>query len=188
MSRLITKNPIAIRQLMSETIFQPDELVEVDKPSESEQLRKTPTAIETSTKDQVIALKKDDLIENEELLYWGDFGKALVYFVDNPDADYFSEAAKEAFLKTLTALKLTLSDVAVINLYRLSFSISDIKKQLNPKILVYSTGPREGYEQRFNQFFDEEASQVLITYTFEEMLTSNEKKRAFWNAIKEMKV
>ena len=179
MSRLLTKNPIAIRQLMTETIFQTDEVEErMEFPEEND----SSADIEISKNNPTIEVEK--LVDKEELIYWGNNEKGVLFLVDNTDSEYFSEEGKDAFLKTLAALKLTLSDVAVINLFQLNFSIADIEKQLQPKTIVYCTGARTNYGTTFNHTFAEESRNVLITYTFEEMLTNNEKKREFWNAIK----
>lgn len=183
MSRLLTKNPIAIRQLMSETIFQSNE---VDEKVESQEAKDASASVESLESNE--AIKDEKLVEKEELSYWGNNEKGILFLVDNSEANFFSEQAQDAFLKTLAALRLSLSDVAVINLYPQSFSISDIQQQLKFNTIVYSTGLGTDYGATFNQVFKEGGKSMLVTYTFEEMLTSNDKKRAFWNAIKEMKV
>lgn len=160
MSRLLTKNPIAIRQLMSEAIFSLPEEAEVLTNLVNEQ--------------------------EEPLIFFGENHKNIVFFVRNSSFDYFSGEAEDAFLKTLSALKLTLNDVAVVNLEKTNAVFENIKAHLSPKFCIYCEGEKANFEDAFNVFIEKKEMQVLYTHSFEEMLTATDKKRTFWNAIKEI--
>ncbi len=160
MSRLLTKNPIAIRQLMNEAIF--------------------------SLHEEAITLP--DTVEEQEvpLVFWGENKANIIFFVRNTLYNYFSIEAEDAFLKTLSALKFTLNEVAVVNLEKNTQPYDQIKAQLNPKFCIYLEGNNSNLTESFNVFMDQENVKVLYTYSFEEMLIDTTKKRMFWNGIKEI--
>ena len=166
MSRLLTKNPIAIRQLMNEAIFSLHE----------EAIAPTEAIVPTETVKE----------EETPLIFWGENKANIVFFVKNELSNYFSVEAEDAFLKTLSALTLSLNEVAVVNLEKSSHSFEQIKAQLNPKFCVYLEGNTSELTESFNTFMDEGNMKVLHTYSFEEMLTETTKKRMFWNGIKEI--
>lgn len=172
MSRLLTKNPVAIRQLMSEAIF--------SLPSEESV---TIAGAATVLRAEVTPVVGKAAIP---LVFWGGNTERILFFVRHASFDYFSKEAEEAFLKTLTALKLSLEEVAVVNLNKTSKTIDEIKEQLHPKCCIYCEGETSEASSTFNVLEKAEVDR-LYTYSFEEMLSDPTKKRLFWNAIKEIK-
>lgn len=169
MSCLLTKNPVAIRQLMSEAIF--------SLPSEEF----------TAIVEQVPALEAQVSVKAESpLVFLGGNRKRILFFVRHESFEYFSTQAEEAFLKTLGALALSLDDVAVVNRDKTSKTIEEIKEQLQPKCCVYCEGESIEGASTFN-VLEKANVDSLYTYSFEEMLSDTMKKRLFWNAIKEIK-
>jgi hypothetical protein len=175
MSQLLTQHPIAIRILMSETIFSSSDIDELT---------------DRSLKDHNLTQSEDILFEdaNPDLLFWGSNEKKVSFLIRNSAFEYFSTEAEDAFLKTLTALKLTINDVSVVNLANNATSFDEIKKVLNSKFYIYCEGENEENRNFFNRLFEKDGLTFLYTYSFEEMLTDVTKKRTFWNAIKEIKV
>lgn len=154
MSTLTTRNPIAIRQLLNGTLF---------------------TANAATTAGQA----------EQSLKYRGANKKRILFFLDNPSHEYFSHEAEDAFLKTLTALKLSLDDVALVNYGKCGQeSMDEIKKFFNPKVCILLGQEVWNHEYLLHEVFQQGDITVLNTYTFEEMLTNDEKKRAFWKALK----
>lgn len=173
MSRLLTENPIALRFLMSETIF--------SSAAENSQTENSSTVIDSIESDLSLSDNKEP-----NLLFWGANEKNILFLIQNPEEDYFSSEAEDAFLKTLAALKLSLNDVAVFNRRKAEKSLNEICEALNPKICIYCEEENETNKSAFNKITEVEGIACLYTYSFEEMLTDTNKKRVFWNAIKEI--
>jgi hypothetical protein len=175
MSRLLTQKPIAIRILMNEAIFSSPVLDELT---------------DSSLADENLTQNGDVLFEDEDsdFLYWGSNEREMLFLLRSPTFDYFSVEAEDAFLKTLAALKLTIEDVAVVNFEKTNKSFDEVKEVLNSKICIYCDGENEENRSFFNKLVEKDGFTLLYTYSFEEMLTDINKKRAFWNAIKEINV
>lgn len=171
MSRLLTRNPIALSFLMSETIFSP--AVENTQPEN--------IPIDDGLKKSECSLSNNN---EADLLFWGSNGSNILFLIQNPEEKYFSYEAEDAFLKTLAALKLSLKDVAVINRGKAEKSIGEINKVMNPKVCIVCEGENKANQSIFNQIADVDGVACLYTYGFEEMLADTNKKRSFWNAIK----
>lgn len=175
MSQLLTQDPIAIRILMSETIFSSSSIDELPDSSQKEE-----------------DLKQSDAVlvkgANSDLSFWGSNEKKVLFLIRNSAVDYFSIEAEDAFLKTLAALKLTIDDVSIVNLARNNTPFNEIKKILSSRFCIYCEGESEANQNLFNKLFEKDGLTFFYTYSFEEMLTDVNKKRAFWNAIKEIKV
>lgn len=126
-----------------------------------------------------------------EIPYFGKNAKNILFVVSNKDGLFFSKEAELAFLKTMQALKLDLSDVAVINLQQLEQPVffERIRKKFEPVSCIFlGCEPAEAGLQAFADHLWKEEGGVryLKSYGFEEMLTDKQKKRMFWDAIKLM--
>lgn len=171
MSRLLTQNPIALRFLMSETIF--------GSAINNRQAGNLSIEVDTIKSDLSVSNNKE-----ADLLFWGSNERNILFIIQNPEVEYFSVEAEDAFLKTLAALKLSIKDVAVFNRGKVEKTLNEINDVLKPKICIYSEGENEAKRNIFNKFTEVDGITCLHTYSFEEMLTDTNKKRSFWNAIK----
>jgi len=107
MSNLLTENPIALRTLMSETIFVP--------PSpEGGGIASRPPANDSS----IVPPLGDKGTEKAEevFVYQGDKTSGILFVLRDAVHPYFSPQAEEAFAKTIGALGLNPQNVAVVNL------------------------------------------------------------------------
>lgn len=166
MSLLNTKNPRAIQSLMTETIF-----------------------------DIGFTQTKEVATNNAEpapsLKLYGDNKRNILFIVDSPTEQFFSKEAELAFLKTLGALQLALDDVSVINVATLDQQVdfTFVQKELAPAYCVFlGANPIDLQLNEYpeNIWSNEGDSEVLKTYSFDEMLTDANKKKLFWNAVKLM--
>ena len=178
MSPLNTTNPAALQALMSETIFGidfPDQVIE----NAQVNLAKTNSSVTESDKQDIII---KSLGANQ---------KNILFIIEDSKNDFFSKDAELAFVKTLNALKLNLTDVAIINHANSDDEVAfdQIKEQLKPMTCVFL-----GFDPKRlgvmncaeNILVDENNIQFLNSFSFEEMLTDTAKKRMFWDAIKLM--
>lgn len=209
MSLLNTKNPHAIQSLMTETVFdigftepmEPDESLPVD----NAEISNSDSAIQ---QHEVKALNQAELDQNAvandqkepksvphlddpvpHLKLYGDNNRNILFIVDTPGEQFFSREAELAFLKTLAAMKLALDDVAVINLasFDQQIEFDFIQKELAPSYWVFlGANPSTIHlgEYPENIWSKKDDSQILRTYSFDEMLTDINKKKSFWNAVK----
>lgn len=172
MSNINTSDPMALRYLMSETIFVSGEN------SEEVTVDKTP---EISPKE-----------EHEEVLdfvFYGENKCNYLFLTHERQYPFMSDAALDAFTKTLAALKRTLADVAVLNLDSLPATPrkENVISFFKPKTMVFlGVAPQAvGLATIPPQTIVEYSGITLFhTYSFDEMLADGEKKRLFWTTIK----
>ncbi len=168
MSLLNTTNPIAIRALMSETIF----------------------GIESLDQDAILEEPILDAAPTEITIMGGN-RRNVLFITGNASNPFFSKEAELAFMKTLGALKLDLEDVAVVNSAeeRGLGSFERLKDKLEPRICVFlGLNPQKLGLNTFalNILGREGDIEILYSFSFEEMLTDTGKKKMFWEAIKLM--
>ncbi len=157
MSNLITRNALAIHQLMNDTLFKDKRAGE-----------------DLNVEEHLQPLK-----------FWGDNRKHILFLLSNPEQEYFTEEAKDAFLKTMTALKLAIEDVVVVNSgITRKPSFEELNRLFAPRICVFLGRNSWGDNIPLHEIFLRNNIAMLNTYSFEEMLKDDEKKRAFWKAIK----
>ncbi len=168
-----TSDPIALRYLMSETIFVSD----------------MEEAGVSATDDVPGAQVKEHPKEEREFVFYGQNKSNYLFLTHEKQFQFMSDAALEAFTKTLAALKLASDDVAVLNLAigspapRKDAILSFFK----PKAMVFLGVAPETVQldivplQTVAQC---DGVTVFHTCTFDEMLTDGEKKRIFWTTLK----
>ena len=182
MSLLNTRNPYALQSLMSETVFDIGFSLQGDEEGKKTELN---LSAEAASVDDV----REELGSKPTLQLYGGNQKNILFIVDESDVQFFSPEAELAFLKTLEAMKLALSDVAVVNRALLDpkMSFDVIQKELLPVYCVFlGTDPANLHMDEYpeNMWSQMNGSQILKTYSFDEMLTDAGKKRTFWNAVR----
>lgn len=167
-----TRNPVALQQLMTETVFAIPDTVSASV----EPIRLTEQTT-PSTADQTLTFK-----------YWGENQKKYLFVTHDEQHEYLSPLSTEAFHKILTALELDQSHVAITNI---SGATNIDKQQLllffKPKVVIlFDVGPKiSGMQlQKENVTWEEQGVSYYQAFTFEQILEDTEKKRAFWNIIK----
>ena len=111
-------------------------------------------------------------------MFLGQNKRNYLFLTDERQHDWMSEAAMDAFVKTLAALKFTMDDVALLNVAKLQEppSFDDLALFFKPKVVV-SLGVSLRWPER-------EDITVFRTDTFDAMIADAEKKRTFWATIK----
>ena len=176
-SNLHTNDPVALRYLMTETIFD----VGAEAP--------VPTADDKQAAAAPV-VKQDP---QQQFTCYGKNKRNYLFLTEDREAEWMSAAALDAFGKTLAALKLTVDDVAVLNIGTFSPlpSKEDIFSYFSPRILV-SLGASFHWMgldvSPEKTVLDYGGITVFRTYAFDEMLVDAEKKRVFWTTIKNLLV
>jgi len=156
---LHTTNPVALRHLMTETIFG------IEEP-------------ENASGNPEASVPKTTSGLSLPFAYHGGNKRNLLFLTHETLYEWMSAAALDAFTKTLAALKLSMDDIALLNVGKLSEipEKSHLLAFFNPKVVVAL-----GVSLPWNESDD---LVVFKTYSFDEMLVDAEKKRVFWTTIK----
>ncbi len=160
-----TVDPIALRYLMTETIFG----VEDGKGSMADEAVE-PMDISVGHKPA----------PKPQFPYNGQNKRNYLFLTDEKQYEWMSGAAMDAFVKTLGALKLAVDDVAVVNLAKLasSPSVTDLAIFFNPRVVV-NLGTSFVWPQQ-------DGVTVFHTHAFDDLLVDTEKKQIFWTTIKRL--
>jgi hypothetical protein len=155
MDNLLTRDPIALQALMSETIFTTG--FDVGGNDDKDAKMSIPTGTSGT-----------HAVEKEEFIYRGDKDTGVLFILRYPDHPYFSPEAEDAFIKTIGALQLTLQDVAVVNL----------ANEHNPNDSLKLPAIAH------NSYMRGKIATVFNTFSFEEMFVDIDKKKLFWTEFK----
>lgn len=168
LSEINTADPIALRYLMTETIFG----VEARSISEAGETPKESPEAESTSK----------LEPTPHFPFYGKNKRKYLFLIEEQRHEWMSEAAMDAFIKTLAALKLAGDDVALLNLAKLVAppSVDQLTLFFKPRVVV-NLGTSFGWS-------DQDGATLVQTYSFDEMLADAEKKRLFWTKIKTLMV
>lgn len=169
-SQLHTADSVALRYLMTETIF----------------------GIAKDAGDAAVEqpMHQPAFKQAAPFSFYGKNGRNYLFLTYEKQHEWMSAVALDAFTKTLTALKLSTDDIAVLNVGACDvFPAEDaIFSFFNPKVLV-SLGvslPWAGLEGSSANPMNYNGITVFRTHTFDEMLSDAEKKRLFWTTIKSL--
>ncbi|WP_256013299.1 hypothetical protein [Desertivirga xinjiangensis] len=120
--------------------------------------------------------------------YLGENNKYFLLLVDYPGHQVMAPKELEALQSILTAKKMSLGDVAVMNVAtNPAASLQQLKTFFAcSKVVLFGLNP-----ERFglpalspNKISEHEGIQLLNTFNFSEMLNDVEKKKIFWNVMK----
>jgi|SRR5690606_15991249 hypothetical protein len=177
MSDIRTTDPVALRYLMTETLFgtgdAPASPVETGRHAAVQPGHPAIATPSESMAPPIIA---------PSFRFYGGNKRNYLFLNQDTQHEWMSPPELEAFTKTLAALKLTLDDVALLNLHALSPfpSKEDLIVFFKPRVVV-ALGVSHSWEEL-------EDIAVFNTCTFDEMLVDAEKKRLFWNTVKTLLV
>lgn len=163
-SAINTSDPIALRYLMTEAVFA------VEDGAVTAGGGTLQVAPETET------VRKPD--QAPQFTFYGKNKRGYLFLTDEKQHEWMSAPAMDAFLKTLAALKLTVDDVAVLNLAKLQEPplIDHLTLVFNPSVVV-NLGTSFAWPEQA-------AIKVFHTSAFDAMLADAAKKRVFWTTIK----
>ena len=170
-SNMQTTHPIALGALLNETIFG------------------IPDAAEVAASDLPVRTEA----ETPRFVFYGDNNRRYLFLTHDQHHEWMSEAAMDAFSKTLAALKLSSADIALLNLFKCEQACS--KEQLvsffQPKVVVLLGVPASLLEVDCPEgSFTPDGTErtILRAASFDEMLVNSDKKRQFWVAAKTLLV
>lgn len=162
-STIHTVDPVALRYLMTEALFAVDG-----------NAAEAPAAVQKATSEP----EAQQTVPSFD--YFGQNRRNYLFLAHEEQHQWMPQAAMDAFVKTLAALKLTEDDVALLNLAGLapSPSVEQLIAFFKPTAVVNLGTPFAWPAQ--------DGIHILHTHAFTEMLVDAEKKRAFWLAVKQL--
>lgn len=114
--------------------------------------------------------------------------KSFVWLVEETDHPFLSDADFKFLTDVLTACKLNMEDIALVNLAKNGLSFEELQQQLTPQHLVVSAVnnqrvPFQTADYLVQQYPD---YQVCCTETLTEIRNDKSKKSKLWLALKQM--
>jgi len=114
--------------------------------------------------------------------FYGGNKRRYLFITNEPRHQWMSPEAWDAFTKTLAALKLSVDDIALINVGTLSPppQPAELGGIFNPRVVVLLGAALQWPE----------TSEITVYngYSFDDMLADADKKRMFWNTVKTLLV
>ncbi|HTI58870.1 hypothetical protein [Mucilaginibacter sp.] len=120
--------------------------------------------------------------------YLGSNKKNFLILVNYPDREFIQDDHLVALEKVLSGIKHTRDDVAILNLAKNdSVNYEQIAAFFKPQTIVIlgkPALPKGMGDARFNAIETLDGAKALLTFSFEEMMTNIDNKKAFWEQIK----
>ena len=163
-SPINTADPIALRYLMSETVFAVEE-----RENSAETMPVVPVA-EAAAKPE----------PTPQFSFYGKNNRQYLFLTQEKQYEWMPDAAMDAFIKTLAALKLADDDVALFNLATLAEqpTVEQLSSFFKPSVVV-NLGTSFTWPEQ-------DGVTVFHTHAFVDMLADAEKKRVFWATVKQL--
>jgi hypothetical protein len=163
------ENPAALRFIMQDDIF----LLNKDKTKPAE-------------KPEQPVLKTPEISFN----YLGKNKKNLLIVVHYPDTEFIAEAHLTALENILKRLDYAIDDVAILNIAKHSnTAIDDLQAYFSPQkllILGKPAMPAKMENPALNEVKQIAALTALYSFSFDEMMSSTDNKKAFWDQMKNL--
>ena len=180
MSDLLSQNQAALKMLFTEDIYLIDEV-------------KTDIPVQPVKTKPIIKL--DDTVQSEvnaspktDFEYLGDNNKYFLVLIEDKIHTRMNPAHQEMLLKIMGAKKLELRDLAILNINRYPEIKFDALKNFfscNRVVLFGITPAQIGLPAaNVNKVNSAGTVKFLPTYSLEEMRNNDDKKREFWNVMK----
>jgi len=173
-----TENPAALHFILQDDIF----LLNQDRETYSD------TAL--PVEQPVLQAEPTVVVETKQVAfnYLGGNKKNFLITVHYPGIDFMADAHLTALQNTLKRLGFELDDVAILNIANhVDTDHETISNFFNPeKILLMgkSALPKNISPLKLNEQQTQGKAAMLFSFSFDEMMDSNEYKKAFWEQMK----
>jgi len=172
MSGLKATNPISLQFLLNEDIYLVD-------PIQANQAENAP-AVE---KEAPTAMPETVAFD-----YLGENNKYFLLLINDPGSKSMAPKELEALQSILTAKKMELKDVALVNMNNYpSATFQQLKAYFAcNRVVLFGIAPQQLQIPSIasNQISEHAGTKLLATFGFSEMMSNVDKKKAFWNVMK----
>jgi DNA polymerase III psi subunit len=193
-------DPRAFRFIMQDEIY----LLEKDKglkatPSNQSLpvIDEQPVDEQTPASAEQPAVKQKELTQTSEPIvqtlepafnYLGKNNKNFLVLVNYANEEHIAAAHLTALLNILKRKELSLDDVAILNIHKYApVKLTAIAKVFEPAKLIImgrDSLPEGIGHLTLNQPLQGKKTHVLYSFSFDEMMSSNDNKKAFWEQMK----
>ena len=167
------EHPNALRFILQDEIYLLDEDKNYSKPVPADHAEVTP----------------DPEIETKPVNfnYLGANKKNLLILVHYPEHDFMAESHLTALESVLARLSHTSEDVAILNMAKHEVNQDQLLSHFMPKTIVVlgkTSIPAGMQTPQLNVKISGDDMTLLYTFSFDEMMTNNDHKKAFWEQMK----
>lgn len=184
MEKLITHNINALRFLMNEDLYVVEDLVQTEK---QEELPQDPIIREELPPTGAVISEDKSTVTN--FSYLGENNRYFLVLVDDKTHKELNTPHREMLLKIMAAKKLELRDLAILNLAQYPGTNFEQLKDFFScnRIILFGMNPGDiGLPAMgANQPVKHQSVKVLATFGLGEMSINTDKKREFWNVMKD---
>jgi hypothetical protein len=184
MGKLITHNPYALRFLMTEDLYDLGDSTQLAKG----ELRPGETLPETITEPHAEKIEEDQ-VELVSFNYLGENNRYFLIVVDDKSHPELNTPHKEMLMKIMAAKKLELRDLAILNIANYPHAnFVQLKDFFScNRVTFFGIDPRTLGLPAIgaNQTGKHLDVKILATFALEEMSSNTDKKREFWNVMKD---
>lgn len=185
MKSLITQDPAALQLLMTDDIYL---ISEKQKSVIKIQDNTVPESF--SSVEEVVEAEKEAAIVTSvrDFTYLGENNKYFLILIDDKAHKELNAPHLELLLKIMLAKKLELRDLAILNLNNYpNVSFTDLKEFFGcNRLALFGISPLQISLPSLtaNQSEKHDGVSILATYSLEEMINDETKKKQFWNVMK----
>ena len=175
-------NPNAFRFIMQDEVY----LLEQDKGVKA--IAETPSVAEA----QPIPATPEPVVEtpNIRFNYLGSNNKNFLILVNYTTDEFIAAAHLTALENIIKRKELVLDDVVILNMANHPQAnldlISDYFKPAKLLIMGQSSVPAGIAQPKLNELFKLNGHDALYSFSFAEMMESNDNKKAFWDQMKKL--
>lgn len=176
METLKTESSLALSILLNEDIYVfKEDIEEVQTVTNLESLPAEPEHTEPVT-------------SKPSFNYMGENNKSVLVIVNDPESEFLNQTDLIFLLKILSAKKLELNDIAIMNLAKhTNYEFENLKNFFAcNRILTYGIHPNilgmQGLTSNALQEFN--GVKFLGTWSLRQMVNDDNKKRTYWNVLK----
>ncbi|WP_374950795.1 hypothetical protein [Mucilaginibacter sp.] len=194
-------NPQAFRFIMQDELYLLDkdkgvnpvqpvqtDVANADEPAEAEATPEPVTEVAPTVVDPVA----QSVLETPKPVfnYLGNNNKRFLILTNYPVEQFMADAHLAALESILKRKELALEDVVILNTYSYpTAAIKELHGHFKPeKILILGAAaiPSGLKQPGLNQPIRTSTIAILYSFSFDEMMTSNENKKAFWEQMKNL--
>jgi hypothetical protein len=177
------ETPAAYRFIIDEDLY----LLKQDKVEAPTLIPEAATVIIAKT--ELVAIPEATPIPTPviDFKYLGNHKKRFLILVHYPDCEFIDNEHLSALTNILKRKELTMEDVAILNLANYTVVFNEVMQFFKPQRLLLmgkNSLPVNIEPLPLNQPKQLEGYRALYSFSFDEMMSSNDNKKAYWEQMK----
>lgn len=112
--------------------------------------------------------------------------KHFVWVVNEPDYPFLSDEDFKFMSEVITACKMNMDDIALVNLAKSNLDFTELKERLQPKFIILSALAQNWLEADSYSLQQQEGFQFYISEDLNVLRDDKAKKSKLWLALKQM--